>query len=94
MLLGFVVRGCLSREPPGPGLVNVASSGIRRWGRGLRECYLPVQPRRRVVPCFVLDRVPSPPPLQVCNYPFTTRSIKMGHFYLDSQQHQVGRGWW
>ncbi|GIL76667.1 hypothetical protein Vretifemale_6225 [Volvox reticuliferus] len=26
---------------------------------------------------------------EVCNYPFTTRSIKMGHFYLDSQKHQV-----
>ncbi|KAG2422991.1 hypothetical protein HXX76_015662 [Chlamydomonas incerta] len=26
---------------------------------------------------------------EVCNYPFTTRSIKMGHFYLDGQKHQV-----
>ncbi|GFR45396.1 hypothetical protein Agub_g6679 [Astrephomene gubernaculifera] len=26
---------------------------------------------------------------EVCNYPFTTRSIKMGHFYLDAQKHQV-----
>eukprot|EP00198_Chlamydomonas_reinhardtii_P004877 XP_001694213.1 nucleolar GTP-binding protein [Chlamydomonas reinhardtii] len=25
---------------------------------------------------------------EVCNYPFTTRSIKMGHFYLDGQKHQ------
>ncbi len=27
---------------------------------------------------------------QVCNYPFTTRSIKMGHFYIDGNKHQVG----
>ena len=27
---------------------------------------------------------------EVCDYPFTTRSIKMGHFYVDSQRHQVG----
>lgn len=26
---------------------------------------------------------------EVCNYPFTTRSIKMGHFYVGQQQHQV-----
>jgi nucleolar GTP-binding protein len=26
---------------------------------------------------------------EVCNYPFTTRSIKMGHFYIDGQPHQV-----
>ena len=26
---------------------------------------------------------------EVCNYPFTTRSIKMGHFYVDEQRHQV-----
>lgn len=26
---------------------------------------------------------------EVCNYPFTTRSIKMGHFYIDTQKHQV-----
>ncbi|KAJ9520108.1 hypothetical protein QJQ45_030036 [Haematococcus lacustris] len=26
---------------------------------------------------------------EVCNYPFTTRSIKMGHFFLDSRMHQV-----
>jgi nucleolar GTP-binding protein len=25
----------------------------------------------------------------VCNYPFTTRSIKMGHFYIDARRHQV-----
>ena len=30
---------------------------------------------------------------EVCNYPFTTRSIKMGHFYIDGKRHQVtGRG--
>lgn len=29
---------------------------------------------------------------EVCNYPFTTRSIKMGHFYIDGKKHQVGRG--
>lgn len=27
--------------------------------------------------------------VQVCNYPFTTRSIKMGHFYIDANRHQV-----
>lgn len=26
---------------------------------------------------------------EVCNYPFTTRSIKMGHFYVDGVRHQV-----
>lgn len=26
---------------------------------------------------------------EICDYPFTTRSIKMGHFYVDSQRHQV-----
>jgi tRNA U34 5-carboxymethylaminomethyl modifying GTPase MnmE/TrmE len=26
---------------------------------------------------------------EVCNYPFTTRSIKMGHFYVSGRQHQV-----
>lgn len=25
----------------------------------------------------------------MCNYPFTTRSIKMGHFYVDGRRHQV-----
>jgi nucleolar GTP-binding protein len=25
----------------------------------------------------------------VCNYPFTTRSIKMGHFFIDGARHQV-----
>ncbi|KIY96994.1 hypothetical protein MNEG_10969 [Monoraphidium neglectum] len=26
---------------------------------------------------------------EVCDYPFTTRSIKMGHFWVDTRQHQV-----
>ena len=26
---------------------------------------------------------------EVCDYPFTTRSIKMGHFYVNGQRHQV-----
>ncbi|KAG1665231.1 hypothetical protein FOA52_011419 [Chlamydomonas sp. UWO 241] len=26
---------------------------------------------------------------EICNYPFTTRSIKMGHFYIDGTKHQV-----
>ncbi|CAI5944343.1 unnamed protein product [Closterium sp. NIES-64] len=26
---------------------------------------------------------------EVCNYPFTTRGISMGHFYVDGQKHQV-----
>ena len=29
---------------------------------------------------------------EVCNYPFTTRSIKMGHFYIHEKKHQVGKG--
>jgi nucleolar GTP-binding protein len=29
---------------------------------------------------------------EVCNYPFTTRSIKMGHFYIQEKKHQVGSG--
>ena len=36
---------------------------------------------------------------EVQNYPFTTRSIKMGHFYVAGRRHQVtgaqgaGHGW-
>lgn len=31
---------------------------------------------------------------EVQNYPFTTRSIKMGHFYVESRRHQVtGESW-
>ncbi|CAI7837836.1 unnamed protein product, partial [Closterium sp. NIES-54] len=26
---------------------------------------------------------------EVCNYPFTTRGISMGHFYVDGEKHQV-----
>jgi GTP1/Obg family GTP-binding protein len=26
---------------------------------------------------------------EVCDYPFTTRSIKMGHFYVNGIRHQV-----
>jgi hypothetical protein len=26
---------------------------------------------------------------EICDYPFTTRSIKMGHFYVDARKHQV-----
>ncbi|GJP69450.1 hypothetical protein CLOP_g462, partial [Closterium sp. NIES-67] len=26
---------------------------------------------------------------EVCNYPFTTRGISMGHFYVDTRKHQV-----
>lgn len=26
---------------------------------------------------------------QICNYPFTTRTIKMGHFFVDNQKHQI-----
>lgn len=26
---------------------------------------------------------------EICNYPFTTRSIKMGHFYVNNIRHQV-----
>lgn len=26
---------------------------------------------------------------EVCNYPFTTRSIKMGHFFVGTQKHQI-----
>ena len=26
---------------------------------------------------------------EVCNYPFTTRSIKMGHFYVEARRYQV-----
>lgn len=29
---------------------------------------------------------------EVCNYPFTTRSIKMGHFYVNGIRHQVRSG--
>lgn len=29
---------------------------------------------------------------EVQNYPFTTRSIKMGHFYVAGRQHQVTGG--
>lgn len=27
---------------------------------------------------------------EVCDYPFTTRSIKVGHFFVDGMRHQVG----
>jgi hypothetical protein len=37
-----------------------------------------------------LVRVLSSGVPEVCNYPFTTRSIKMGHFYIDAKRHQVG----
>ena len=26
---------------------------------------------------------------EICNYPFTTRSVKMGHFYVNQIRHQV-----
>lgn len=26
---------------------------------------------------------------EICNYPFTTRTVKMGHFYVDRVKHQV-----
>ena len=26
---------------------------------------------------------------EVCDYPFTTRSVKMGHFYVDGRRHQA-----
>lgn len=26
---------------------------------------------------------------EICNYPFTTRSVKMGHFFVDQVEHQV-----
>jgi nucleolar GTP-binding protein len=37
-----------------------------------------------------LVRVLSSGVPEVCNYPFTTRSIKMGRFYIDTKRHQVG----
>lgn len=30
---------------------------------------------------------------EVQNYPFTTRSIKMGHFYVAGRRHQVTGAW-
>ena len=30
---------------------------------------------------------------EVQNYPFTTRSIKMGHFYVEGRRHQVSHVW-
>lgn len=41
-------------------------------------------------PCANCSQVLSSGIPEVCNYPFTTRSIKMGHFYLDGRKHQVG----
>lgn len=29
---------------------------------------------------------------EICDYPFTTRSIKMGHFYVNGRRHQVRCG--
>ncbi|GMH32221.1 hypothetical protein BSKO_00055 [Bryopsis sp. KO-2023] len=26
---------------------------------------------------------------EICNYPFTTRTVKMGHFYVDRHKHQI-----
>ena len=31
---------------------------------------------------------------EVQNYPFTTRSIKMGHFYVSNRRHQVTGARW
>ena len=28
---------------------------------------------------------------EVCDYPFTTRSIQMGHFFVDGRRHQARR---
>ena len=47
-----------------------------------------------LVGCALKARLGDPAPrssllLQVCNYPFTTRSIKMGHFHVDRRRHQV-----
>lgn len=39
--------------------------------------------------CVMSDAYIAALLLQVCNYPFTTRSIKMGHFYIDANRHQV-----
>lgn len=36
-----------------------------------------------------LVRVLSSGKPEVCNYPFTTRGISMGHFFVDSRRHQV-----
>ena len=36
-----------------------------------------------------LVRVLSSGTPEVCNYPFTTRGIKMGHFFLDERRHIV-----
>ncbi len=30
---------------------------------------------------------------EVCDYPFTTRSIKMGHFFIDGRRHQACSPW-
>ena len=26
---------------------------------------------------------------EICDYPFTTRTVKMGHFFVQGQRHQV-----
>lgn len=26
---------------------------------------------------------------EICDYPFTTRTVKMGHFFVDGNRHQV-----
>jgi hypothetical protein len=44
------------------------------WTHSRDACLSQPAPRRRA---------------QVCNYPFTTRSIKMGHFYIQAARHQV-----
>jgi hypothetical protein len=48
----------------------------------------PGQPPKSCLPVRSLQVLSSGTP-EVCNYPFTTRSIKMGHFYLDGRKHQV-----
>ncbi|KAF8060507.1 nog-1 [Scenedesmus sp. PABB004] len=46
-------------------------------------------PEVRGAPAQRLATTPRRSNDQVCNYPFTTRSIKMGHFYVDAARHQV-----
>lgn len=73
-----------------------AVDSLKEVAKGLRK--LPVVNLRESTVALVgapnvgkssLVQVISSGTPEVCNYPFTTRSIKMGHFYVDGRRHQV-----